>query len=640
MQLVYFWIEKYGILENQGINFNSGFHFEMRKDNNKYILERKEEKEKKIPNNFFGKNIENISCIIGINGSGKTTLFTSIILQKYTLGNNRVSRYLSIFEEDNKLYVYKNTVEKEVSIQIPGINYSFENIFIEDIKYVYFNNDIQVKDFNTKNVFNISLCSKLSNTVIEKEVKQSKVVVTTGREFLFKYNNEIFEQLVSLIFENKELLEKLPVKELKNKIEDIIKNGKIYIYLKDNIYKIQNEKIYEKLYSLIGNISDNLIDNFIDKSWKYLCSLIEKDIDSKHMDMSNFLKRDENEDISEWFLENLKILDEKINIYGKRNQSSMDEIKFFKTLNSDIMMDSYFKEVINILRQNEYQKTKDYFTVKFNSNDLKKIKDGYKWNEIFSMNLNRRFSSGELAYLNLLKNIIDLKNQIILNGEPKNIIFFIEELESFMHPEWQRQVVNLMKFLSENISWMENIKTQYIFASHTPFIIGDIPIGNISYFSEEILEDNEQLDVSDDVLTLKKLKLKRNESKTFGGNIYNLLKNQFLMESCFGEFSKEKIKKVVNLLSKDENNNYKEIEIEKNKEEIEFLIDSIGEDLIRNKLKKMYTEYTNEKKKKEKNSDLKDSKKNNQLEKYLKQEGLSEENVIEILKGYKNDKII
>ena len=167
---------------------------------------------------------------------------------------------------------------------------------------------------------------------------------------------------------------------------------------------------------------------------------------------------------------------------------------------------------------------------------------------------------------------------------------------------------------------MNNRNIQYIFTSHTPFLIGDIPNGNISYF--------------------KKRELLKNEYKIFGGNIYNILKENFLMESCFGEFSKEKIKKVINLLSKDENNNYKEIEIENNKEEIKFVIDSLGEDLIRNKLKKMYIEYINEKKKKEKNSDLKDSKKNNQLEKYLKQEGLSEENVIEILKGYKNDKII
>ena len=124
MQLVYFWIEEYGILKEQGVNFNSGFYFEMKKDNNKYILERKKEKEKKIPNNFFGKNIENISCIIGKNGSGKTTLFESIILQKYTLGNNRISRYLSIFEEDNKLYIVIKKRANYLLFKISLINFS------------------------------------------------------------------------------------------------------------------------------------------------------------------------------------------------------------------------------------------------------------------------------------------------------------------------------------------------------------------------------------------------------------------------------------------------------------------------------------------------------------------------------------
>ncbi|MGL4763953.1 MAG: AAA family ATPase [Aeromonas sp.] len=615
MQLVYFWVEKYGVLENQGINFNSGFYFEMRKDDNKYILERKEEKEREIPNNFFGKNIENISCIIGINGSGKTTLFRSIMLQKYTLGNNHIARYLSIFKEDNKLYIYKNLSEEEVSIQIPEINRLSDKIFIENIKYVYFNNDMQVNIFNAKNIFDISPYSKLSKTLIEKEVKQSKVAVTTGREFLFKYDNEIFEQLVSLIFENKKLLEKLPVKELKNKIEDIIKNGKIYIYLKDNIYKIQNEKIYKKLYSLIGNISDNLIDNFIDKSWKYLCNLIEKDIDSKHMDMSNFFKRDENEDISEWFLENLKILDEKINIYSKRNQFSIDNSKFIETLNSDIAMNLYFKEVLNILRQNEYQKTNDYFTIKFNSSDLEKIKDGYKWNEIFSMNLNRGFSSGELAYLNLLKDIIDLKNQITLNGKPKNIIFFIEELESFMHPEWQRQVVNLMKFLSENISWMKNIKIQYIFTSHTPFLIGDIPGRNINYFQDE--------------------KILRNEHETFGGNIYDILEKNFLMRSYYGEFSIRKIENFIEILSKDENGKYDDERIEKNKDELLFIIDNFGEELLKSNLEKIYLDYLEYK---NKEIDLKKLIQIQKIKNDIKKLNLSEEDIFWLVKGDNSDK--
>lgn len=58
MQLVYFWIEKNGVLENQGINFNSGFYFKMKKDDDIYVLERKREKEKKFLKAFLEKKLK------------------------------------------------------------------------------------------------------------------------------------------------------------------------------------------------------------------------------------------------------------------------------------------------------------------------------------------------------------------------------------------------------------------------------------------------------------------------------------------------------------------------------------------------------------------------------------------------------
>ncbi|MGL5902147.1 MAG: NB-ARC domain-containing protein, partial [Cetobacterium sp.] len=134
MQLVYFWIEKYGVLENQEINFNSGFHFEMRKDNNEYILERKKEKEKKIPKNFFEEKLENISCIVGKNGCGKTTLIDAIIKQKHFKERIGFPRYIIIFEEDNELFIAKNFVEVKIEFEIKKL----ENKILNKFKYIYF----------------------------------------------------------------------------------------------------------------------------------------------------------------------------------------------------------------------------------------------------------------------------------------------------------------------------------------------------------------------------------------------------------------------------------------------------------------------------------------------------------------------
>ena len=126
-----------------------------------------------------------------------------------------------------------------------------------------------------------------------------------------------------------------------------------------------------------------------------------------------------------------------------------------------------------------------------------------------------------------------------------------------------------------------------------------------------------------------------NSAKTFGSNIYDLFKDNFLLESCFGEFSRKKIKKVIDLLDK-ENGKYNIEEIEKNIIEIEFIIDSIGEPLIKNRLDKMYNDYKEFK-------NIENSKDNNEeidFKKYIKENNLNLSEVMKILEERKNDKTI
>lgn len=98
MQLVYFWMEKSPIdlenLKDLEINFSSNFQFELKKDNKEYILERKCQDEKNIPNNFFGEGISNISCIIGNNGSGKTNLIKTIL----QFHKNIIHKYFTVLK--------------------------------------------------------------------------------------------------------------------------------------------------------------------------------------------------------------------------------------------------------------------------------------------------------------------------------------------------------------------------------------------------------------------------------------------------------------------------------------------------------------------------------------------------------------
>ena len=99
------------------------------------------------------------------------------------------------------------------------------------------------------------------------------------------------------------------------------------------------------------------------------------------------------------------------------------------------------------------------------------------------------------------------------------------------------------------------------------------------------LEDGNCINVS------KHIKL-----KTFGANIHTLLSNGFFMsDGLMGEFAKSKISEILDFL-----NDKKKLETIQ-KEQIKPIIESIGEDFLRNKLLTLYyKKFTNDKKEIEK----------------------------------------
>lgn len=78
--LQYFWIEKYGCIENQEFNFTNRIQFHY--DQEKQIITGKENND--YYTNFFGTNIK-LTCVVGQNGTGKTSLLRTI--KKYLLKN-------------------------------------------------------------------------------------------------------------------------------------------------------------------------------------------------------------------------------------------------------------------------------------------------------------------------------------------------------------------------------------------------------------------------------------------------------------------------------------------------------------------------------------------------------------------------
>jgi predicted ATPase len=172
----------------------------------------------------------------------------------------------------------------------------------------------------------------------------------------------------------------------------------------------------------------------------------------------------------------------------------------------------------------------------------------------------KSLSSGEKSFFTFLINLMYQVQNI--NNEPKynTINLFLDETELGFHPQWHKEYLNN---ILEALKKINEKKINIIFATHSPFLISDLPKENVMF-----LKDGKQVKGTE-------------KKQTFGANIHTLLSDSFFMEDgLMGEFAKNKIEEVIDYL------NDKKSPIKDNNK-AQKLIDIIGEPIIRNQLQKM-----------------------------------------------------
>ena len=196
-------------------------------------------------------------------------------------------------------------------------------------------------------------------------------------------------------------------------------------------------------------------------------------------------------------------------------------------------------------------------------------------------------SYGEKAFLNLFSEIYHQKllvqkhNEVFKEHDERDFIYILlDEPDLGLHPQWQKQLLsNLVKVLPQIFLTK---KIQLILTSHSPFLVSDLPKENIIFLEKDT---DGKCKVSD----LEKHKA------TFGANIHTLFTDSFFMSGgLIGDFAKEKLKIVLENLTKNET------KITENQRltqaEIKFIISQIGEPLLRKKFERLYNEkFTSDK---------------------------------------------
>lgn len=93
-----------------------------------------------------------------------------------------------------------------------------------------------------------------------------------------------------------------------------------------------------------------------------------------------------------------------------------------------------------------------------------------------------------------------------------NILLLIDEIDLYLHPEWQRRIVrDLLSLLRRQF---KGHYFQIILTSHSPIVLSDIPVENCIFLKKK----------SNGTVCQEE----RN-TQTFGANIYTLYKDAFFL---------------------------------------------------------------------------------------------------------------
>ncbi len=185
-------------------------------------------------------------------------------------------------------------------------------------------------------------------------------------------------------------------------------------------------------------------------------------------------------------------------------------------------------------------------------------------------------SSGELISIrnryHLYTKMLQSNTSIILEDEP----------DSHLHPEWSRifiknffdSVKHIRKYLAKNKNdKFKNKIYNFVLTTHSPLILSD-------FFNEEVIFFQKK-----DGQTF----INESTEPCFAGNIGDMLINNFFLSKTIGDYSEEKINKIIELMNKA---NEEGSITDKDKQHIDFIISRIGDKLLKKLLEDKFSRVT------------------------------------------------
>lgn len=429
MELLYIWIENYKIIQNQGFNFSPRWRFEYQHEDNELIIE---DRRSEHISNFFGKDISNITAIVGKNGVGKSQLLHEIGMG--LTGGNSYSGML------NNIIIIEKREEKKIEI-----------ITNKSLKY-----NPSYPDYDIKNVSSEKIDFQAYSLLYSHnfDFTNSSETKKTGMSFTSISSVKLFTRYQKIVNEQFRFggLDRVNGLTFPDVYETIYKfdvNSQMAFWLKNRDFIESYGFLPEKILisglmdtfpfsdELLSKIMNNTKEKFL--AW-FLACILRSLRNHLSVDYPSFIKNTHSVDL----------LEQKIILICKelKNSKECKAIIELISIVKDYIKDEIFyfeggigRTIINI--EKHFNEFKVFFeicqrTTFFTTTPTKNYEDFY-----LNVYWEHQFSTGEQFLLSFLSRMNYQKREIKEN----NIVLLLDEVETGFHPDWQKKYVKILSGL-------------------------------------------------------------------------------------------------------------------------------------------------------------------------------------------------